>query len=143
MSVMMAESGIRAQALNTTSRATGLIQFTPKTAMNLGTTVEDLYRMTATQQLDYVYLYFKPYANKMKSVSDVYAIVFMPLALGKDANYVMGKKGDSGQLIPGLSKNAVYTQNSGLDLNHDEIITVAELTARATNYLAKGSQFRA
>lgn len=143
MAVMMAESNLRADIVNTISKATGLIQFMPKSAKALGTTVDDLKKMTATQQLDYVYLYFKPYANKMKSVSDVYAIVFMPVALGKESSYVMGKKGDSGQLVPGLSKNAVYTQNAGLDLNKDSVITAAELTARATNYLAKGAQFKA
>ena len=39
-------------------RATGLIQFMPKTAKNLGTSTQQLFKMSNVQQLDYVYKYF-------------------------------------------------------------------------------------
>ena len=39
--------------------AVGLIQFIPKTARDLGTSTAELTRMSATQQLDYVYKFYK------------------------------------------------------------------------------------
>src|SRR5690554_3587730 len=51
------------------SGATGLIQFMPKTAIGLGTTVEALARMTAVEQLDYVRMYFKPYQGRLVTLS--------------------------------------------------------------------------
>lgn len=68
--------------------ATGLIQFIPDTAIILGTTTKKLKNMSAVQQLDYVYKYFAPYANKITSFYDLYLITFFPLGMGKSDNWV-------------------------------------------------------
>ena len=73
--------------------------------------------MTAIEQLDYVYMYLKPYAGKMTTISDIYMAVLWSKAVGKDENYVLWKSG---------SKQ--YKQNIGLDINNDGQITKAEAT---------------
>jgi hypothetical protein len=143
MAVMWAESNLRADIVNPKGGATGLIQFMPSTAIGLGTTTGALRVMTATQQLDYVYKYFQSFAGKMHSVGDVYAVIFMPIALGKDSNTTLGQKGNYSYLSGKLTYNAVYEGNPGLDLNRDGIITAAELTSRATTSLTIGSRNRA
>lgn len=70
------------------SKATGLIGFLPSTAIGLGTTVEELAKKSAVQQLPYVYEYLKPYKGKMEDVYGTYLAVFYPAALGKPDTYV-------------------------------------------------------
>ena len=53
---------------NKGTKATGLIQFMPKTAIGLGTTIDELAGMTQVQQMDYVYTYFKSYTGRLKMV---------------------------------------------------------------------------
>lgn len=48
----------RANTVNRASGATGLIQFMPSTAKQLGTTTDKLAAMTEVDQLDYVAKYF-------------------------------------------------------------------------------------
>ena len=78
IAIMKQESGVNPAAVNKTSGATGLIQFMPDTARRLGTTVEDLRNMTAVEQLDYVYKYFKSVGTGDGSLGDLYMAVFMP-----------------------------------------------------------------
>jgi len=82
--------------------ATGLIQFMSKTATSLGTSTEQLAQMTAEQQLDYVYQFYK--ANKLppgSSLSDIYLYTYMPAVIraGKPDTFVLGKKGAYGKKI--------------------------------------------
>lgn len=82
--------------------ATGLIQFMPKIATSLGTSTEQLAQMTAEQQLDYVYQFYK--ANKLppgSSLSDIYLYTYMPAVMrsGKPDTFVLGKKGAYGKKI--------------------------------------------
>jgi hypothetical protein len=62
--------------------ATGLIQFMPKTAEFLGTTTELLRSMSAVEQLDFVYKYYKvkklPPGSK---ASDIYLMTLFPAAV--------------------------------------------------------------
>ena len=53
------------------SGATGLIQFMPSTAVGLDTTTAQLAQMTATEQLEYVRRYFKPYAQRIQTLPDM------------------------------------------------------------------------
>lgn len=80
MAVMHFESKLNPKAVNPISKATGLIQFLPSTAVAYGTTVTELKNMTALRQLDFVesYLTGKP---TMKSFLDVYLAVFYPVAI--------------------------------------------------------------
>ena len=70
--------------------ATGLIQFMPSTAIDLGTTTAKLRQMTNIEQLDYVYKYLRRYGyGKMHSFEDVYLTIFYPVAVGKPDTYVI------------------------------------------------------
>lgn len=100
-------------------RATGLIQFMPKTAKYLGTSTQDLYKMTNVQQLDYVYKYFLPAKGKMKNFEDVYQFTFYPYSVGKPEDYIFGSE-------KGLDYAKKLVQQNPLDLNHDGHLTVAE-----------------
>lgn len=100
--------------------AVGLIQFMPNTAAGLGTSVLQLSKMTAVQQLDYVYKYFAQYKGKIKSYVDLYLATFFPLAIGKDDNFIIQTSN--------LSASLIASQNPVFDLNKDNKITVGEIT---------------
>lgn len=122
LAVMYVESRINPYAVNKYSGATGLIQFMPATAKSLGTTTAELLNMTAVDQLDYVYLYLKPYTGKMHSLMDVYFAIFFPAAIGKPSDYVL----QTSKLSAGL----IASQNAGYDINSDGEITVAEVESK-------------
>jgi hypothetical protein len=122
LAVMKQESGLDPKAVNKTSGATGLIQFMPATARGLGTSVEALRGMTAVQQLDYVYMYYKQVGVKPgMNAGDLYVATFMPAALGKGDGHVLGKAGAGG------FSGKVYAQNKGLDRDRNGVITVADI----------------
>ena len=117
MAIMSFETGatFSPKVKNKESGATGLIQFMAKTAEGLGTTTTKLAKMSAEDQLDFVKAHFKPFKGKLKTIEDAYMAVLYPKGVGKGSDFVLFKKG---------TKN--YKQNSGLDLNGDGEITVAE-----------------
>jgi hypothetical protein len=112
------------------SGATGLIQFMPSTARSLGTTVEDLAKMASVEQLFYVQKHFKPYAKRVKTLSDMYMSILMPVFVGANENAVLFANG-----------SIVYRQNSGLDSNRDGSITKAEAAKKVLAKLEKGMKF--
>jgi len=125
MQVMKAESGIRSDIENRTHPfkdgfATGLIQFTPATARGLRTTTEALKQMTRVQQLDYVLMYFLPYAGKIKSYFDLYLITFFPAAIpfSNQPDWVFEHKN--------ISRSSIAKSNPVIDRNKDGKITIAE-----------------
>jgi hypothetical protein len=67
--------------------ATGLIQFMPATATNLGTTTDALAAMGAVEQMDWVYKYFSPYKGRLGSSADIYMTIFFPVAVGHGPGY--------------------------------------------------------
>jgi peptidoglycan hydrolase-like protein with peptidoglycan-binding domain len=103
---------------NPTSHATGLIQFMPSTARNLGTTIEELANMTDIGQLDYVYKYLSSWKGRMKSLDDTYLAIFMPSQMGKPSDSVVASEG-----------SAVYNQNSGFDRDKKGYFTVGDITS--------------
>ena len=113
------------------SGATGLIQFMPKTAPDLDTTVEKLAAMTALQQLDYVEKYLKLQMKRQKkslgTLEDVYMAILYPKAIGSDRNSTLFIKG---------SKE--YSQNDGFDKNKDGKITPAEISTLLRAKYEKG-----
>lgn len=131
MSCMAWETGeeFKANTRSPVSSATGLIQFMKATAIGLGTTVEALAKMTQVEQLEYVYLHFKPYAKKISNLGDLYMAIIWPVAVGKPDSYVMWKTGDA-QFVP----------NKGLDVNNDGIILRQECLHKVNNKMAKGAQ---
>jgi len=128
LAIMKMESRVDPAAVNKQSGATGLIQFMPDTARSLGTTVEALREMSAVEQLDYVYKYFKMVGVRPgMDLGDLYMAVFMPKFVGYPDDFVLGQQG--GGKVPGtnLSSDLVYKQNKGLDKNKDGSITVADV----------------
>ena len=109
------------------SGATGLIQFMPKTARGLGTTTDELAKMTAEKQLGFVEAHFKPFKGRMKNVEDCYMAVLLPSAVGKPNNHVLFVRG-----------TVQYKQNSGLDRDGDGNITKLE-AASQVSALLKGA----
>jgi len=93
-----------------TSSAVGLIQFMPQTARDLGTTTQDLAQMSAVEQLDYVYRFYK--MNGVRpgmDVGDLYMLTFMPAAVNKPDDFVLGDA--NGGDVFGLNKAKVWQQN--------------------------------
>lgn len=111
------------------SGATGLIQFMPSTARGLGTTTAALAKMSAEDQLNYVYKYFRPYAGKLNSLGDVYMAILWPKGVGKPDHYVLFDR----KKMP-----TAYRQNSGIDNNKDGLVTRAECLVKVNQKLAKG-----
>lgn len=99
-------------------RATGLIQFMPKTAKGLDTLNEELYNMSGVNQLNYVYKYYLPYKGKIKSLADLYLITFFPAGLGKTDDFIFKTSS--------VSAEKIALANPGIDLNKDKKITLAE-----------------
>lgn len=95
-------------------RATGLIQFMPKTAFELGTSVEELKAMSNLEQLDYVEKYLKRFKGKLKDYVDLYCAVFYPAAVGKADCFR-------------ITSDKIAQQNPIFDLNKDLDITKAEI----------------
>lgn len=114
------ESGFDPQAVNPYTRATGLIQFMPSTAKALGTTVEALATMTATEQMPFVEKFFA--GRKLENPRDIYPAIFYPAIIGKPDSFVLFRKGEKG-----------YDQNRGLDKNNDDVLTAGDVRASADN----------
>ncbi len=112
------------------SGAVGLIQFMPKTAINLGTTVDQLKAMSAVDQLEFVKKYLLPYKGRLNGVEDVYMSILWPVAVGKPVNVV---------LFDSTKTPITYKQNKGLDVNNDGTVTKTEAAAQVIKLLASGS----
>jgi hypothetical protein len=136
IAIMNHESGLNPAAVNPSSGATGLIQFMPKTAIGLGTTTAALRKMSATQQLDYVEKYYKNIRGKAKDVGDLYMYTFLPAAVGKPNNFVIGAKG-SGSSVFGISQNSLYNQNKVFDKDNKGYYTVGDVKARISKFSGK------
>ena len=116
------------------SGATGLIQFMPDTARDLGTTTDQLEKMSAVDQMDYVYKYYQEVAGKVNDINEL-AIATLAgkhsPALGKPDDYVLFKEG-----------SLAYQQNEGLDKGLDgkkkHYITKGDYTARIRDIYQKG-----
>lgn len=121
---------------NPSGGATGLIQFMPATAKRLGTTTAALAAMSALEQLDYVKRYLSGMA-KWRVPGDSYLMVFWPAGVGKADDYLIGEKG-SAELVPGakFSRDRVYTQNAGLDVDKNGRITASDVRRKVLSILA-------
>lgn len=119
MGVMFIESSLDHRAVNKITNATGLIQFMPYTATRLGTTTQNLLGMSNVEQLDYVYNYLKPWANKLTSLIDLYLTIFFPAGVAKPEDWVVQAST--------LPASLIAKQNPGYDLNRDGQITLHEI----------------
>lgn len=101
--VIEKESAWNPAATNPTSKATGLIQFMPSTAVMLGTTVDKLRKMSRAQQAPYVQAFFDKVNQTAARVGDVYLMVFMPGYTTADDDVIISDDPD-----------IVWQQNPGL-----------------------------
>lgn len=133
MACMWFESKLNPAAVNSLSGASGLIQFMPKTAIALGTTVEQIREMSDVDQLDLVERYFleNGYAGRIPTLADVYMAIFWPRAIGRPDDY---------QIVTD-PESAAYVQNRGLDLNKDGTITKGEAASFPEKALSNGLLF--
>ncbi|MGL2966089.1 hypothetical protein [Flavobacterium sp. XGLA_31] len=118
---------------NPVSGAVGLIQFTRdkagvnyKTIGGLKYDLDVIKSMSFEEQLNLVYLYLKPYKDKIESYTDLYLAVFFPLALGKPDDYLFQTSNLSASLI--AQQNPIFDNNP-----HDNKIYKHEVT----DYFAK------
>jgi hypothetical protein len=119
MAIMNFESGLDHTRVNSISGATGLIQFMPATAKQLGTSTTALKQMSNVQQLDYVFKYLRVYKDKIHYFIDLYFAVFFPLAINKPLDFILEAKN--------LSRSLVARQNPIFDKNKDGQLTVSEI----------------
>lgn len=132
MIVMAGETGFTmspsVRSGNKPDAAVGLIQFVGITATALGTTKDKLALMTNVQQLDYVEKYFilKGGKGKMKTLGDVYVVVFAPAWLGLPDSQIAYK-----------SPSKAYTDNLSLDTAKKGNITIGDVKARVNKWIPK------
>ncbi|MGB1243173.1 MAG: transglycosylase SLT domain-containing protein, partial [Chitinophagales bacterium] len=124
MALMHSESKLDASVTNLKgSGATGLIQFMPKTAIEMNITVEQMRNLNHIQQLDYVYDYLREVKKVRKvdfeNITDLYLAILYPKAIGKDKNYVLYRK-----------PSQTYQNNSGLDEDHNGEVSIADIDLR-------------
>lgn len=102
MLVMQQESGFNPQATNPDGGATGLIQFMPSTIKEYtkngkSLSTDDLKRMSATDQLDIVFAYYKQGMkiagiDKFSRPGDFFAITFYPKLVKQPDSFVFPDK---------------------------------------------------
>jgi hypothetical protein len=110
--VMGPESGGRADARNDKSGATGLIQFLPSIAKGLGTSTEELSKMSASEQLPYVVKYLQGHGITSDSPPEDYVMaVAAPAFIGKSADTVVYPKGS-----PAWRDNEAWRPPGGGDI---------------------------
>lgn len=132
------ESRFRPDARNAATRATGLIQFMPATAKTLGTSVDELARMSATAQLPFVVAYFKPFGQLAPR-----DIVIAALGTGLCARGGTGPSsclGAPDETVVARMPETVYMQNAGLDTDKDGIITLGDVRGQIDAMLAAAAR---
>lgn len=99
--------------------AYGFIQFTKSTAIDFGTTVEELKAGTWQNYMEYVRKYLtqrvKQYGSP-QSAYDLYALIHFPVAFQKSGNYILYSAGSD-----------AYKGNAGLDYNKDGKVQFSEV----------------
>lgn len=128
--LMASESSLNPAADNGTH--VGLIQFSADRAKELGTTQEELVKMSRVQQMKFVEKYFDIVKlPKGASKGELYTSVFMPEYTDKGTDFELSTKFD--KFSDGESGNpSVYADNKGLDADDDGFVTVGEMGSRIT-----------
>lgn len=111
------------------SGAVGLIQFMPATARSLGTDTLALSKMSALEQLEYVFKYLTNchMNSRISSLEDMYMSILLPSAIGKPLDYVLFKSGTK-----------AYQQNKALDKAGKGYVTKADAAAQVVAMHAEG-----
>ena len=120
MYVMNTESGLNPQAVNNSytysdgSHSVGLNQMGGVVLRSIGYpgTWQDFKNLSGSEQMDWVYKYFKPYAGRIKNYKDMYLANFYPGYLGRDPSTQF--------------PYSVVAANRIFDINHDGTLTLQE-----------------
>ena len=129
--LMASESSLDPAADNGTH--VGLIQFSADRAEELGTTQEELVKMSRAQQMKFVEKYFDIVKlPKGASKGELYTSVFMPEYTDRGTDFELSTKFD--KFSDGEPGNpSVYAANQGLDADEDGFITIEEMGSRITS----------
>jgi hypothetical protein len=87
--------------------------------------------MSAEDQLNYVYRYFRPFAGRLNNLGDIYMAILWPKAVGQPDSYVLWDKGKS---------PTTFRQNAGLDIDKNGKVTRKECLSKILGKLEKGLQ---
>jgi hypothetical protein len=117
-----------------TNSHVGLLQFSELTARNLGTSHEALKRMSAKEQLSYVWAYFVSVVgghrtSELNTPTRIYMAVFYPKMIFASPNEPISIRGE-----------AVYDQNQGLDADHDGILTPSDVGNVLSNVVERAKR---
>jgi hypothetical protein len=123
--IIYEESRFNPKAYNSTSGASGLLQFMPATMTQLGTSSDAILAMDGISQLDYVSSYFQYW--DINSPYDLWFAVFFPAAIGQPDTYVLQ--------TPTLSAALVAKDNPGIAKGKDQI-TVADAKAYIAPFIS-------
>jgi len=126
LGLIASESSFDPKAVNKDTGATGLIQFMPEVAESLGTTTDEIQKMSRAEQVKLIDKYFdmnklpdNPTAGQLKTN------VLMPAYTDKSDDFELMTKNK--KFTDGETGNPnTYSQNKGLDYNEDGFVTVGE-----------------
>lgn len=116
LKIMNFESGLDPAARNRKSGATGLIQFLSGTAEEMGTSTRALGRMTREEQLPYVEEYLRRHGVRPGMGLEQ---LYMSVLRGNPTTGALWSRG-----------SLEYSQNAGLDVDKNGVITSTEATAK-------------
>lgn len=116
MAVMALESNrtFSPSVQNADTQATGLIQFMPRTARGLDTSIEELAGMTATEQLPYVEAFLMERRGHIGNLESLYTSI------------LHGSPREDPSTVLWSTGTEAYHDNHGLDRNRDGRITAGE-----------------
>jgi hypothetical protein len=129
------ESGLSFKAHNSQGNASGIFQAMPATLSRLGFVGgwQAFVKLDADGQLPWLLKYYKPMAGKLINGTAVYMGTFCPAWIAHAASPAWricsadGFSHDSP--LSQADSKLWYSQNKGLDKNHDGVISVSDLTA--------------
>ena len=133
LGLIASESSFDPTAVNKDTGATGLIQFMPEVAEALGTSQEEILKMTRAEQVALMDQYFEmnnlpnnPTAGQLKTN------VLMPSYTNQDDSFELMTRHK--QFTDGEAGNPnTFKVNQGLDYNKDGFVTVGEAGQSITN----------
>lgn len=125
LAMMHIESGMKADAVNPKTGASGLIQVIPKMAYIWDVTIDEVRTMSAEEQLERIIIK-KPWPKTL-DCGTVYMANFLPAYAYAPDSQVLGEKDSKEQLKGGLTTGAVYAGNYGFDADKDGIFTVGDV----------------
>lgn len=107
----------------------GIIQGGAAFCKDVGITLDQWRKMSAVQQLDYVYKWYLPYKGKLNDLPAWYMRILWPAGVDKPNSYVLWDQ---------KTRPTTYLQNKGLDVNKDGRITRGEVSAVIYDMYAEG-----